>query len=78
MPEYPLGGDPRQVPSHWLLVRKAVAEAEKKHGRYLTPPEVAKLHQEATSNDLTPVELRALMRIWPGMQLEFKLERKSG
>jgi len=64
--------------NHWALIRRAVGEAEKKHGRYLTLPEVEKIHQEASSGQLTPVELRAMKRIWPGMQLEFNLERHSG
>jgi len=64
--------------SHWALIRSAVAEAEKKHGRYLTAPEVEKIEQGATSEQLTPLELRAMKRIWPGMQLEFNLERHSG
>jgi len=60
--------------SHWALIRKAVLEAEKKQGRYLTAPELEKIRQEASSEQLTPVELRALHRIWPGMQLKFNLE----
>jgi len=64
--------------SHWLLVRKAVAEAEAARGRYLTAPEAEKIHQGATSTDLTARELRAVKRIWPGMQLEFNLETHHG
>lgn len=64
--------------SHWDLVRGAIADAEKRYGRYLTAPEVEKIHQGATSKDLTAVERTAVQRIWPGMQLEFKLERHSG
>jgi len=64
--------------SHWALIRKAVSDAERRHGRYLTAPEVEKIEQEATSKhpayDLTPQERRAMKRIWPGMQLEFNLE----
>jgi len=64
--------------NHWALIRGAVLEAEKKHGRYLTAPEVEKIEQGSTSEQLTPRELRAMKRIWPGFQLEFNLERHSG
>jgi len=64
--------------SHWALIRRAVREAEDTHGRYLTLPELEKIHEGASSNELTPVELRAMKRIWPGMQLEFNLERHRG
>jgi len=66
--------------SHWALIRRAVSEAEKKHGRYLTLPELEKVHDEAASGhqetyvgELSALEVRAMKRIWPGMQLEFKL-----
>ncbi len=64
--------------SHWAQIRSAVAEAEKKHGRYLTAPEVEKIEEGASSATLTPLELRAMKRIWPGFQLKFNLERHSG
>jgi len=61
--------------SHWALIRRAVQEAEAKHGRYLTLPELEKIHERASSLTLELHELEAVKRIWPGMQLEFKLER---
>lgn len=64
--------------NHFALVRSAIAEAERRHGRYLTATELEKVQQGATSKYLTAQELRAVKRIWPGMQLEFKLERHSG
>ncbi len=64
--------------SHWRLLHGAIAEAETRYGRYLTAPEVEKVHQGATSKHWTARELRAVKRIWPGMQLEFKLGRHSG
>ena len=64
--------------SHWKLIRRAIQEAETKHGRYLTLPELVKVHEEATSGPLTPLELGAVQHIWPGMQLSFNLERHSG
>ncbi len=50
-------------------------EAERRLGRYLTAPELEKVAQESSSAhpELAEQELRALKRIWPGMQLEFKL-----
>jgi len=67
--------------THWALIRRAVAEAERKHGRYLTLPELERIHEDASSGqetELSPVEIRAMKRIWPGMQLEFKLEEHRG
>lgn len=32
----------------------------------------------ASSHELSAQEVRAVKRIWPGTQLEFKLERHSG
>ncbi len=60
------------------MAGKAVLDAERRLGRYLTAPELEKIHHGASSNDLTPEEVRAVKRIWPGMQLEFNLERHSG
>ena len=51
-----------------------LTEIEKKLGRYLTAPELENVEQGATSHQLTPQELRAVKRIWPHVQLEFKLE----
>ena len=64
--------------SHWVLVHNAILEAEKVRGRYLTLPELQKIHEEAPSKQLTPVELRAMKRIWPGFELKFNLERHRG
>jgi len=70
--------------SHWALIRRAVEEAEKGHGRYLTLPELEKIHEDAFSGqetykgELSAVELRAMKRIWPGMQLQFNLGRHRG
>ena len=59
---------------------ESVSEAEKRLGRYLTAPEVefVRQGQSSKSRAFTETERRALKRIWPGMQLEFKLERHSG
>ncbi len=64
--------------SHWALIREAVREAEKRQGRYLTAPEVHEIAHGSTSDKLSALELRAMKRIWPGMQLEFNLERHRG
>ena len=64
--------------NHWALIRRAVADAERKRGRYLTAREVENVQQEVTSTQLTARERRAMQRIWPGFQLEFNLGDTRG
>jgi len=56
------------------VARKRLSEIEKRLGRYLTAPELENVEQGATTHELTPEELRAVKRIWPHVQMEFKLE----
>jgi len=51
-----------------------LSEIEKKLGRYLTGPELENVRQGAASSELTAEEIRAVKRIWPHVQMEFKLE----
>ena len=55
------------------------AEAERWLGRYLTAAEVELIRQGRASEHggLSLEEIRAVKRIWPGMQLEFKLEARA-
>ncbi|MEE8139190.1 MAG: hypothetical protein V3T81_10040 [Thermoanaerobaculia bacterium] len=59
---------------------RVTAQLERKLGRYLTSRELNFVQQGGTSEEggLTRAELRAVKRIWPGMQLEFKLEKNRG
>ena len=66
-----------QVP-HDILWECRLLPLEKKLGRYLTAPEVEFVRQVGSSHKLTAAERRAVKRIWPGMQLDFKLERHRG
>jgi len=50
-----------------------LAEIEKDFGRYLTAPEIENAQHRRFSHELTAEELRAVKRIWPHVQLEFKL-----
>lgn len=56
------------------------AEAERRFraGWSFDPLTGWKRPQGRTSNELSPAELRAVKRIWPGIQLEFNLERHNG
>ncbi len=64
--------------SHWAVIRNAILEAEKERGRYLTLPEVEKIHEQASWGQLAPQEIEALKRIWPGMKLTFNLGDNRG
>ncbi len=57
---------------------KRRSELERKLGRYLTAPEAQVLAQKRSSKHarLTGQELRAVKRIFPGMQLQFNLEER--
>lgn len=53
-----------------LALYEALADLDVNPGA----PGSLQVAQAATSHELTPRELRALRRIWPKFQLEFKLE----
>lgn len=55
---------------------RTTKELEKRLGRYLTAPEVENVRQGRSSKsqrELTAQEIRALHRIWPGMNLQYQL-----
>ncbi len=61
------------------MTSRTTQQLERKLGRYLTLTEIEEVDPKRTSRhvgrgDLTEEELRAVKRIWPRMQLEFKLE----
>ncbi len=59
------------------MTSRVTQELERKLGRYLTRRELEEVDPKRTSpprGALTDQETRAVKRIWPGMQLEFKLE----
>jgi len=56
------------------MTARTSIELEKRLGRYPTAPELALWREGPVTRELSLVELAAVKRIWPGMQLEFKLE----
>ena len=55
---------------------RTTKELERRLGRYLTAPELANVQQGRSSKsqqELTAQEIRALHRIWPGINLQYEL-----